>query len=321
MRQYSLVVLALLLIPMANSLQAGDLLVSLLSEPSVKRFNAAGSLLSTLTIPGLTGGSMRGMTIGPDGNLYVSYSTGTVGGSRIARFDGTTYAYIDTLVAPGAGSLASPVGLTFGPGGDLLVVDASTANVKRFNGVTGASMGDVFPPLLGGLTTPQDIIYEPGVGLLVSDIAFIGKVNRYTIAGDFVDVFISSPELDSASEMIPAPGGGILVSSFDNDRVLLYDGTTGSFGGIVIDSGMGGLDGPRGLAFDGAGHLLVSSQFTHEVLKYDYPTGTPLGAAVTLPFSNNAEFLLNRTVPEPGAEAIVCVVVVSAIRRQRLLRS
>jgi hypothetical protein len=182
-------------------------------------------------------------------------------------------------------------------------------------------LGDVFPPLLGGLTTPQDIIYEPGVGLLVSDIAFIGKVNRYTITGDFVDVFISSPELDSASEMIPAPGGGILVSSFDNDRVLLYDGATGTFGGIVIDSGMGGLDGPRGLAFDDVGHLLVSSQFTHEVLKYDYPTGAPLGAAVTLPFSNNAEFLLNRMVPEPGAEVIVCAVVLTASRRQRLRRS
>ena len=70
---------------------------------------------------------------------------------RVLRYDGTTGAYVGDFVSAGSGGLESPIGLTFGPDGNLYVANGykpdgtspSTNGVFRYDGTSGAFI-DVF---------------------------------------------------------------------------------------------------------------------------------------------------------------------------------
>ena len=66
------------------------------------------------------------------------------------------------------------------------------------------------------------------------------------------------------------PFRALLVSSGENDSVLLYDAKKGKF--IETFASGGGLDDPEGLAFGPDGHLYVTSR-SNAVLRYDGKTG------------------------------------------------
>src|SRR5229473_61629 len=55
---------------------------------------------------------------------------------NILRYDGTTGAFVDIFASNS--QLAGPVGLTFGPDGNLYVAGQTSGNVTRFTGQTGA---------------------------------------------------------------------------------------------------------------------------------------------------------------------------------------
>ncbi len=76
----------------------------------------------------------------------------------------------------------------------------------------------------------------------------------------------------------------LLVSSYGNDSVMRYEGTTGAFLGAFVIPGYGGLYGPHGLLIGLDGNLLVSSTESHAVLRYNSTTGGFMGAFVP-PFS------------------------------------
>ena len=52
------------------------------------------------------------------------------------------------------------------------------------------------------------------------------------------------------------PDGQLYVSSYNNDKILRFDGTTG---GVFADDGVGGLDQPEYLAFTPAHQVTVSA--------------------------------------------------------------
>jgi WD40 repeat protein len=136
----------------------------------ILRFDLAGNFLGTFVTPG-SGGLFAplGLTFGPDGNLYVgnAYSTvlrydGATGaslgtfvtnvanpqdlvfdvagnlyvssgvGDTVTRYNGGTGALIDTFVAAG-GAIDGPIGLAFGPNGDLFVAGAFSSNIGRYD--------------------------------------------------------------------------------------------------------------------------------------------------------------------------------------------
>jgi subtilisin-like proprotein convertase family protein len=75
-------------------------------------------------------------------------------------------------------------------------------------------------------------------------------------------------------------GRDLFVSSFNNNTVVEYDATTGSFVTIFVSAKSGGLVGPTGLAFGPNGDLFVLSTKdpstgmpSNEVLEYDGTTG------------------------------------------------
>jgi DNA-binding beta-propeller fold protein YncE len=109
------------------------------------------------------------MKWGPDGNLYVCSEVG----GQILRYNGTTGAFMDVF-ASGNG-LFEPQGLSFGPGGDLYVLNdnsSGSSSVLRFNGTTGAFLSDFIPTVpdvqdgspysLTFAPQPKNTVPEPG---------------------------------------------------------------------------------------------------------------------------------------------------------------
>lgn len=174
---------------------------------------------------------------GPQGNLLVANnSTHSVG-----EYDGSTGAFVRTLVAAGSGGLNNPVGMVFGLHGNLFVVSKGTDSILEFDGATGGSLGTVVDLAMAGFTVPVDVVFGPDGALYV------------TISGDESVVRVD-PESGAASSFVAAGSGGLdspaglgfhpdtghlLVVSQGTNSVLEYDGKTGAFLGVFAT----GFDG------------------------------------------------------------------------------
>lgn len=113
---------------------------------------------------------INGLALGADGFLYVSiFNTISNTNGRIDRYELASGQFLDTFIKTGSGGLFSPSELTFGPGGDLFVVnnlpDAGADNLLRFDGVTG-NFVSVFA---GPLFVPQDLAFGSDGDLYVSN--------------------------------------------------------------------------------------------------------------------------------------------------------
>jgi glucose/arabinose dehydrogenase len=201
--------------------------------------------------------SPYGVAFGPDGNLFVSsrfsYNTGNGVLGQILEFNGTTGAPVGSgvFVQGSSTGLHDPLGLTFGPNGNLFVVDGYTGQVLEYDGRTGAPIGTgVFVPAgSAGLTNPFDVGFGPNGNL------FVGNVGRASFTG----------------------------------QVLEFDGTTGApvGTGVFVPAGSAGLNDPLGLAFGPDGNLFViDGGGTGRVVEFDGTTGAPVGTGVFVPFGS-----------------------------------
>lgn len=155
-----------------------DLYVGSAATHSVRRYDGTtGEFLGEFVTSG-SGGIVHptGMTLGPDGHLYVAnYSLGQ-SDNAVFRYQGPTEdrpgAFIDRFVPVGSGGLESPFGVLFGPDGngdgiqDLYVTSAKintqsyyayhdTSSVKRYDGRTGAFIDTFVGAGSGGLDNPS----------------------------------------------------------------------------------------------------------------------------------------------------------------------
>jgi DNA-binding beta-propeller fold protein YncE len=180
---------------------SGNLYVSSFNSDSVLKFDGtSGAFVSTFVTAGLGGlnGPDNGSIFGPDGHLYVpSYYTnrilrydGTTGAflgafvtsvvrprvllfvdnvllvtsenaDSVRKFDASTGAALGNFVAPGAGGLDVPVGMAFGPDGNLYVSSSANDRVLRYNGTTGAFMDVFLDAGAGGMDGPVFLTFIP----------------------------------------------------------------------------------------------------------------------------------------------------------------
>ena len=123
----------------------------------------------------------QGLVFGPDRNLYVASSGDAADGDNcgpngngsdaILKYDGVTGAFLGNFVTSKAGGLADPVGLTFGPDGNLYVASEDgpetpgptrgNGQVLKFNGTTGAFISVFVPENSGGLSGPMFLAFDP----------------------------------------------------------------------------------------------------------------------------------------------------------------
>ena len=113
-------------------LTAPDLWVASEDTNSVLRFSGITGLLEPVSATGGGLTSPRGITFGPDGNLYATSRTGAT--STILRYDAATGAFLGVFVTAGSGGLNNPHGLVFGPDGNLYV---SSRRPTASSGTTG----------------------------------------------------------------------------------------------------------------------------------------------------------------------------------------
>jgi serine/threonine protein kinase/tetratricopeptide (TPR) repeat protein len=164
----------------------GKLYVLSRNSAQVRRFDAKSGAFVDVFIPPCSGGltKAKGMTVGPDGNWYVSSAT-----NQILRFSGTNGAFLGSFVTAASGGLNNPRGLIFGPDGNLYVASSDSNAILRFNGQTGAYLNDFVAAGSGGLRSPGELLFSNG-SLYVSSQS-TGEVLRFDAqTGQFLDEVI-----------------------------------------------------------------------------------------------------------------------------------
>jgi DNA-binding beta-propeller fold protein YncE len=186
---------------------------------------------------GLNGSAF--LTIGSDGAVYTSTNPGSGTRDTVLRIDQSKT--VTTFISPnnpgGNGGLTNAKGLAFGPDGNFYVASAGTNQVLRYNGNTGAFIDAFVAAGSGGLSIPSGIAFGP-------------DTNN-----------------DGVSDLY--------VTSNGTNQVLEYSGKDGSFLGVFVAAGSGGLNGPHDMHFGPDGNLYVVSSGTsyEQVFRYNGTTG------------------------------------------------
>jgi DNA-binding beta-propeller fold protein YncE len=92
------------------------------------------------------------------------------------------------------------------------------------------------------------------------------------VVSNEVEVFVAEGD--------PLCDAGLLVSSFENDRVVQY-GFISELNSVLVPSGSGSLNGTSKLICGPDGNLYVSSQLNDRILRYDGATGGFIDVFVT----------------------------------------
>jgi sugar lactone lactonase YvrE len=159
-------------------------------------------------------------------DLFVASGAGTTG---VLRYDGNTGEFLENFTQVG-----HPIGVTFGPDGNLYIADRNGNNVKRVD-VVNRFVSD-FTPYAGG--DVFNLRFGPDGSLFVADFTN-GRILKYSGAtGEFLGVFISG--LTRLGDFCFGPEGNIYVSVGVNDpaSILRYNGTTGVFIDSFIPEGV-----------------------------------------------------------------------------------
>jgi len=177
-------------------------------------------------------------------------------------------------------STSLDAGITFSPSGQRLLIVSSIENeVVEHDAVSGELLRS-FGSVCGFL--PVDVAYGPDSRIYVACSGDDGISRIDAVTGTSLGSFVlgGSGGLFSPRSLAFGPDGNLYVSSATGD-ILEYDGATGAFLGVFVDStgnGGGPVD-PYGLVFH-EGKLYVASFFPSEVKAFHATTGAFLSTFV-----------------------------------------
>ncbi|MBI5431870.1 MAG: NHL repeat-containing protein [Planctomycetes bacterium] len=290
-----------LLLAFPAILGGDQVLVSAYNSDSVARHDAqTGVWLDSFAVAGQDG--LLGLALGPDGAAYVCSELT----DSIERFDAATGAHLGAFVfddpaspADETGGLDEPSAIVFGPDDRAFVASFAKDSIFEYDGRTGAFVRVLVAPNLGQLNGPDAGMTIGPDGHLYVPSYWTNQVKRFSLAdGAYLGNFplAAGSGLSRPRTVAFGPNGWVYVTSEGNDRVLVFDATSGVFvKALVVDDPLtapdetGGLDAPTGLAFGPDGRLYVASGNTDGVLRYDATSGAFVDVFVT-PGAGGSDF-------------------------------
>jgi sugar lactone lactonase YvrE len=216
----------------------------------------------------------EGITIGPDGNVYVSTYGYTAAGPAAAP--GKIYVFrqnghlLRTLSV--AGSTANLLGLAFHPTThQLLVIDSGASKVLKVNPSTGAS--SVFMTVTGGAGL-NALTFDTAGNVYVSD-SFQGIIWKTGPAGGAGVAWVTDPLL--ATTGVPPFGANglgfnkaqntLFVANTGNDQIISIPVSGGSPGtpAVFVNS----INGADGLILDWQDNLWIAANQADQITVID----------------------------------------------------
>jgi hypothetical protein len=208
-----------------------------------------------------------GVTVGPDGNIYVaSQNTG-----EVLFYNGKTGAPLPSPLPGGRDGLFSvlpdndpndeqfpaPGPLRFGPDGNLYVADFGGFTVRRIHGTTGVDLGAAAT----GLGPPGGLTFAPNGDLYVGNY---GTSAIIRVHNGVQQTFIASgtgPIL-TPSSMLFLPNGDMLVVSMFANEIHRYSAAgayLGLFAAIApVPPPVDVTNYPSDIGFDADGNVIVA---------------------------------------------------------------
>lgn len=168
-------------------------------------------------------------------------------------------------------NLKSPLGMAFGPDGNLYVANFETSSILRFNGSTGEFMGTFASG--GGMEGTTDLTFGPDGHLYVVCLNNDSIFRFHGTTGSFMGIFASGHGLSNPTALTFGPDGNLYVAEYANNKILRINGSTGSFMKAFVEGslepGYEGLMRSTSLIFGPDGKLYVTSFENDKVLRYE----------------------------------------------------
>jgi DNA-binding beta-propeller fold protein YncE len=202
----------------------------------------------------------------------------------VLRFNASTGAFVDVFVPAGT---VTPIAQTFGPDGNLYVVDYNSGSVVRYDGTTGQSLGTFIAAGYGGLRGPASVTFDLAGSYLYVTSQGTNQVLKYNAqSGAFVGV-AASGALSAPVDVKFGSDGLMYVLNAGNNRILRYN-ANGVYVDDYIPAGSGGLANATRMAFGPDGDLYMSAEGP--------PQNTP-AQIMRFGTENEALFTITNTTP------------------------
>lgn len=218
---------------------------------------------------------------GPDGNLYVADAQA----DAVLRYDGASGAALPspgnagaTFIPPGSGGLVQPLGIAFGPDGNLYVGDHAANVIRRYSGTTGVPIGTGVFANSADLNLPNAIVFGSDGNLYVSNgagnnvLRFNGSTGApLPSAGNAGAQFAATAGFNGPTGLLFGPNGDLYVASAGPytsrpQTIYRFSGDTGSFTDAFSDSSLGR---PVGMTIGTDGKLYVASIDANAIERFD----------------------------------------------------
>ena len=199
-----------------------------------------------------------GLTIGPDGSLYVTNSKS----NEVLRYDVSESQFENKqFVTDKSSKLHQPTHIEIK--NDLMCVSNLNGGINCYDENTGGTIATHTLPFLSMVAFTDNSVIGPDGDFYVTNnraneiVRLVGTDSETVMT--FTNTFLQTPS------HLTFKDGSMYVSS--DDEILKYNGTTGEFQNIFVVKNDGSLRNPQGLVFTDDG--IIVNSYNDRLLKYD----------------------------------------------------